>query len=300
MRSLALLSSALLGQAVASSSPEGPLVPEVKLSNGVKMPVMAFAAEVWEAEMCRNATAAALSAGFRFVWSSTLVGEDCQRAQQEAISASGLERGELFVAGTVNTKACSDAETCYRQTLSGAKGQLDVLRLATLDMLMLDYPAAAGCEAIAGQWKAFEELYSQGKARSIAVSNFSPEQLRCVKEHHTVTLPTVNQMPFSVGHGKDTVVEDNAVYGIVVQAYSPLGTGQLARDETCKSIGRKHGKSAVQVALRWIVQRSVTIATQSTNPKHLADDLDIFDFELSGEDMAQLNSHTAALNTLVV
>jgi len=265
-------------------------VPEVVLSDGVRMPTMAFAAEVWHEDVCRNATLAALQAGFRFVWSSMLVGADCQRAQGEAMAQYGVK--DLFVAGTVNTKGCKGEADCYRQTLAGAEGQLELLAASPLDMLMLDYPASADCGAVAGQWRALEEMRRRGKARTIAVSNFSPEQLQCLKERHTLAMPTVNQMPFSVGHGKDTVVADDQKFGIVVQAYSPLGTGQLARDDVCTRIGRSHQKSAVQVALRWILQHNVTIATQSTKLEHLVDDLDIFDFNLSEQEMAELDART--------
>merc|ERR1712151_1209087 len=112
-------------------------------------------------------------------------------------------------------------------------------------------------------------------------SNFSPEQMQCISSNKTATVPAVNQMPYSVGHGSDSVISDNAKDKIVVQAYSPLGSGELAHDNDCAKIGKSYGKSSAQVALKWILQRNVTIATQSTSLQHLKDDLDIFDFKLS-------------------
>jgi len=274
---------ALLHETTASTT--------VRLNNGVVMPSLAFAANVWDAGTCKDATASALSAGFRFVWSSALIGQDCQEAQGAAIRASGLQRAELFVAGTANTQGCADASSCYQATHQAAEGQYTALNMSTLDMLMLDYPAGDDCGAIKGQWQAFEELYAAKRARCIAVSNFSPTQLQCITGNASATVPAVNQMPYSVGHGQDTVVADDAKLKVVVQAYSPLGSGSLASDPILKAIGAPYKKSAAQVALRWILQRNATVATQSTNPTFLKQDADIFDFELSDADMAKLNAH---------
>lgn len=264
--------------------------PRVLLNNGVSMPVMAFGANIWSADTCRRATLDALAAGFRNIWSSELVGADCQRAQAGALRASSVPRSEVFLAGTVNTQGCAGAERCYQETLGQSEGQLRTLGEAALDMLMLDYPPRApGCRPILGQWRAFEELYASGKARTIAVSNFSPEQLRCIVDNASATVPAVNQMLFAVGHGGSTVVSDNARYGISVQAYTPLGSGALAKNALCKRIGRRHHKSAAQVALRWVVQRNATICTQSAQREHLREDYDIFDFELSDKEMEELN-----------
>merc|ERR1719264_670157 len=157
---------------------------------------------------------------------------------------------------------------------------------------MLDYPSSAGCAAISGQWRAFEEAYSMKLARTIAVSNFGPDQLKCVFTNTSGIRPTVNQLQYSVGHGEDTSVSDNAKLGVVVQAYSPLGNGELAHDKLCTQIGSMHNKTSAQVALKWILQRNATVATQSTKPRHLVEDLDLFDFTLSPDEMSQLNSHS--------
>merc|ERR1719265_87349 len=256
------------------------------------MPVIAFAAQVWSDAVCKNATADALTAGFRFIWSSILIGASCQRQQGAAINKSGVPRSELFIAGTVNTEKCSNSENCYNQTHTAGMQQLTNLGVDKLDMLMLDYPSKSGCAGIVGQWDAFEALYAAGTTRSIAVSNFNADQLACLGSNATV--PAVNQLRFSVGTSA-SVVESNRKLGIVVQSYSPLASGGLISDPLCKSIGSAHGKSSAQVALRWIIQSNATIATQSTNLTHLRGDLDIFDFELTADEMSQLDAHHASL-----
>lgn len=275
----------------ASAAPQ---VPTVKLSNGVEMPVAAFAANVWDDKICRSATAAALNVGFRFVWSSALIGSECQSAQADAIKASGLDRSELFIAGTVNTEGCSDRASCQSATAVGAEGQFTALGVKQLDMLMLDYPGG-DCDGIKGQWAAFEALYTAKRVRTIAVSNFSPEQLQCITANASATVPSVNQLKYGVGNA-GTIVADNAKFGVVVQAYSPLSGGALSKQD-CISIGKAHNKSAAQVGLRWIYQTKATYATQSTNPDHLKEDVDIFDgsFVLSHAEMAKLSKDTVVV-----
>jgi len=268
--------------------------PSVQLNNGVDMPVMSFAAQVWSDDVCKSATSDAMTAGFRFIWSSALIGTSCQVAQGEAIAASELDRSELFISGTVNTGSCSGLDNCYEQTLKEGQEQFTILGLDMLDMLMLDYPAQS-CDGVAGQWKAFEELYAAGHVRTIALSNFDSDQLNCLQGS---IVPSVNQLHFSVGgEGSGTMVEDNAKLGIVVQSYSPLDSGRLIRDEDCKNIGSAHGKSSAQVAFKWILQRGATVATESTSLKHLQEDLEIFDFMLTDDEMEQLSSKS---NSLVV
>jgi diketogulonate reductase-like aldo/keto reductase len=263
----------------------------VQLNNGVDMPVMSFAAQTWSSAVCKSATTDAISAGFRFIWSSALIGETCQEAQGEAIAASPVDRSDLFISGTVNTGSCSGFDTCNQQTGQEANAQFTILKQDTLDMLMLDYPSR-DCDGIAGQWKAFEDLYSAGKVRSIAVSNFDSDQLACLGADATV--PVVNQLHFSVGSDVQ-VVEDNAKLGIVVQSYSPLDSGRLVHDEDCASVGTAHSKSAAQVAFKWILQHNGTVATQSTNIQHLQEDIDIFDFMLSDDEMNLLDGKSKAL-----
>ena len=182
----------------------------VVLSDGVSMPKLAFGANVWDADTCKTATAAALTAGFRFIWSSALIGDGCQAAQGAAITASGLARSALFIAGTVNTGSCSGHDDCYSSTKSDAQQQFTRLNVTTLDMLMLDYPSSGGCDGIKGQWQAFTELHKAGKVRTIAVSNFDDGDLQCVTGPG-MTKPTVNQLSYSVGVSSD-IIAANAKY----------------------------------------------------------------------------------------
>jgi len=264
--------------------------PSVQLNNGLAMPVIAFAANVWDAATCTRATSAALAAGFKFIWSSQLVGDDCQLAQAKVLKQ--VPRTSVFIAGTADTQSCAGESDCYAKTAAAAAHQLDLFG-APLSMLMLDYPPSDGsCDSIRGQWRAFEEEYRAGRALSIAVSNFSPVQLECITSNTTATPPAVNQVPLSVGKSTQPIDDDAAIGGgIVAQAYSPLGSGGLASDPLLKRIGAAHNKSAAQVALKWLLTHNATIATQSTSPVHLAQDVDLFDFALSPDEMRELDAH---------
>lgn len=263
----------------------------VKLNNGVEMPILGFAAQLWDASTCQSATTSALEAGFRNVWSSMLIGDDCQKAQWKGIQASSVPLSDIFVAGTVNSGSCSGLDGCYQQTKAMAQAQLVILAKDPLDMLMLDYPSASsGCDGVLGQWKAFEELYATQKVRTIAVSNFNLDQLKCITANSSATVPSVNQMSYCVGHGSDTVAADDAALGIHVQAYSPLGSGMVLQSPVVTQVATAHGKSTAQIALRWIVQRNVSIATQSTSAEHLKEDVNIFDFSLTDDEMSRLNA----------
>jgi diketogulonate reductase-like aldo/keto reductase len=159
-----------------------------------------------------------------------------------------------------------------------------------LDMIMLDYPAS-DCPSIVGQWLAFEGMLKAGKTKSIAVSNFSPQQLDCIVSNKSMTVPAVNQMPYSVGDASQTVVADNAKRGgILVQAYSPLQSGGLANDPDCVAIGKSHQKSGAQVALKWILQHNASFTTSASSAAFFAEDIALFDFTLSAAEMKRLDA----------
>ena len=144
-------------------------------------------------------------------------------------------------------------------------------------------------KSIQGQWAAFEEMLKEKSTKSIAVSNFSPTQLDCIPSNATV--PAINQLPYSVGHGSDTAVADNYAHGkIIVQAYSPLGSGSVLSDPDVIEISKKHEKSTAQIALRWIIQRNATFTTSASTLQHFQEDLNIFNFQLSDAEMKTLNA----------
>lgn len=286
-----LLAPALIAWGVAITfGPAKPVANAVTLNTNVNFPYMSFGLQVYNDETASERTKIAIDTGVRNFFASVLAGN--QKGFGKAVQASAVPREELFICGSVNTGSCRSAEDCYRATAAGCETNLKDLDLDYVDMIMLDYPSRAnGCEGIVAQWMAFEDMLKSKKAKSLAVSNFSPAQLDCIVSNKSLTVPAVNQMPFSVGRWDKTLVDADASRGgIVVQAYSPLRSGQLLYDKDCKSIGQKYGKTAAQVALRWLVQHRVTFTTESSTAKHFREDLEIFDFVLTDKEMQRLDA----------
>eukprot|EP00040_Diaphanoeca_grandis_P024830 m.136909 g.136909 ORF g.136909 m.136909 type:complete len:309 (+) comp29893_c5_seq1:87-1013(+) len=266
----------------------------VMLNSKQVFPSASFGLEVYDDDTAKQYTIMAVKAGFRNFFSSVLAGN--QQGFGEGIQASGIDRSEVYICGSVNTGngACSGFDDCKTQTAQGCQSNLDATQLKYLDQIMLDYPAG-DCDSIQGQWAAFEDMLKSGLTKSIAVSNFDNDQLDCIVTNKTSTPPAVNQLSYSVGDGSQTVVQDNMQRGgIVVQAYSPLQGGGLASDPDCVAIGKAHSKSGAQVALRWIVQHNATFTTSCTTMDYFQEDIDIFDFELSSAEMAKLDAKSVS------
>jgi diketogulonate reductase-like aldo/keto reductase len=290
-----MLSLLVSQQAIFSSVPVGGQTRT--LTNGLAFPVVSFGLQVYDDDTAEAYTKIAVAAGIRNFFTSVLAGNQVGFGAAIANVTSGpsaVARKDLFICGSVNSGgACSGKADCQTQTAAGCVSNMAATKLKYLDMIMLDYPAG-DCDSIQGQWLAFEAMLKAGTTKSIAVSNFTPEQIDCLIAAK-MTAPVVNQMPYSVGSGSNTVVADDAQRGVVVQAYSPLGGGGLVSDPDCVAIGKAHGKSAAQVALRWIVQRNGTFTTSASTAQYFKEDVDIFDFALSATEMATLTAKSALL-----
>lgn len=264
----------------------------VQLGNGLAFPTASFGLQVYDDATGQQLTELALSVGYRNFFASVLAGN--QKGFARGVKASGVPREEMFICGSVLSNSASGFESAYQATKRGCRENLEAFAVGGIDyvdMIMLDYPGG-DCESIRGQWRAFEEMYKAGKTRSLAVSNFSPEQLDCILQGGTTVAPVVNQLPYSVRSHDAKAVEENTKRGVVVQAWSPLKSGQpsLFANKVCEEIGKSYGKSAAQVALRWIVQSGATFTTQTKSRDHFVEDLNIFDFQLSEAEMQRLGA----------
>lgn len=264
------------------------------LNNGMKFPKASFGLQIYNDDTAQQLTEMALSLGYRNFFSSVLAGN--QPGFAKGWKASGIPREEVFVCGSVVSNRARGFKAAYRATKRGCDANLAAFLtggITYVDMMMLDYPGP-DCDSIKGQWEAFEEMLAAGQTKSLAVSNFSPEQLDCLLSNTTATPPAVNQLPFSISYVEPNVLEENKKRGILVQAWAPLGgsTGGISKraQQLCGDIGKKYGKSWAQVALRWIVDQGATFSTQTRSKKHFQEDIDIFDFKLSAEDLADRKS----------
>ena len=282
----ALASSPAVRSASAAPTP-GPIT---TLSTGEAFPLASFGLQIYDDATAEKLTRVALDEGYRNFFASVLAGN--QRGFAKAVAASSVPRSDLFICGSVVSNRADTFSRAYELTKRGCQQNVEAFAVGgikTLDMIMLDYPALT-CDAIRGQWSAFEEMKAAGLVRTLAVSNFSPSQLDCILGVKGATPPLVNQLPYSVSYNDPTAVAANAKRGVLVQAWSPLAAGRLppSARQACAEVGEKYGKSAQQVALRWIVQSGAAFTTQTKKREHFKEDLELFDFELSADEMKAL------------
>mmetsp|Transcript_11318 Transcript_11318/g.28636 ORF Transcript_11318/g.28636 Transcript_11318/m.28636 type:complete len:315 (+) Transcript_11318:46-990(+) len=279
-------------------------VPTMKLADGNVMP-MIFAG-TGGLDSPTSSIEAAFAAGFTGVDSALDYGN-----QQEVAKALATKPRESYFL-TSKVPGCFAGvkvlpPLCYEDTKKAAELNLQRLNVSYVDLLLIHTPAGTtlfsgcsnkvNCEMMQHQWRAMEEVKKAGLAKSIGVSNYCPECVECIKKTAT-EMPVVNQVEFHVGQGKDA--QGFKPYcdagNITLMAYSPLGPwlggskDELIKGNLTNGIGKKHGKSSVQVALRWLAQRGVPIVTKSSNPAHLAADLDVFDWDLDEEDLGKLDA----------
>jgi len=296
-----VIQSSILSAGSILALPEKPAlaattsVPSIaKLSDGTKFPLLSFGLQIYDDQTAYKLTLTALEVGYRNFFASVLAGN--QRGFARAIRDSKVSRDELFICGSVVSNRASGFENAKKKTTTGWSQNMEAFGeggIDYLDQIMLDYPGP-DCASIQGQWSAFEEMHDKKLTRTISLSNFNSEQLDCVLKDCRVK-PVVNQLPYSVAYHPGSVVEDNAKRGILVQAWAPLGGSLGGRFSSslkgkCGEIGRKYNKSWAQVALRWIIQTGASITTQTKKKEHFEEDMNIFDFELTLDEMKTLSS----------
>ena len=203
---------------------------------------------------------------------------------------------------TFPCQAATEAE-CQAQATKDFLGDLEALGMDYVDLILLhgaSHHGAGKCEAAAcakdlGQWKAYQELYKQGKAKAIGVSNYCISCFDCLLGQPGVTVvPAVNQIQYHVGMGSDPegLISYCKAHGSVVQAYSPLGTGKLISDPLLKSVGAAQSppKTSAQVALKWIVQQGYAVATKADTVEYLKEDIDVISWNLTATLMSSLTA----------
>ncbi|MBQ9153684.1 MAG: aldo/keto reductase [Solobacterium sp.] len=257
-----------------------------KLANGAVMPMEGFGVfQVRDKEECRQSVLTAIRAGYRLIdTAASYTNEDAVgEAVREAIAEGICTREELFITSKMWVQDMADEETAAAAIdASIRKSGLEYLDLYLLHQAMGDYFAA---------WRAMEKAYEEGKLRAIGVSNFYPNILTNFCE--TVRIkPMVNQVELHPYFTQEGALETMKYYGVVPEAWAPLGGGRYNpfENEMLKGIAAVHGKSVSQVILRWNVQRGVVIIPKSTHEERIRENINIWDFELSEEEMTGIAS----------
>lgn len=250
------------------------------LNNGVQIPAAGFGVfRIDDPEQCEQTVLEAIRAGYRYIDTAAAYGNE--EAVGRAIAKCGVPRSELFIA----TKLWfSDAG--YEPARAAFAKSLEKLGLDYVDLYLIHQPYGD----YYGAWRAMEELYAAGKIRAIGVDNFTQERLADFINFNKV-LPAINYLEVNLYHQRI----DDAAYmrskNIPIAAWSPLAAGQegLLNNKFLVNIAERYGKSPAQIVLRWLYQRGIISIVKSANPERMRQNIDIFNFEVSAEDMLMLS-----------
>ena len=266
---------------------------ELTLNNGVTMPALGLGVFQSPPEQTTAAVEAALATGYRHIDTAAAYGNE--REVCEGIRNSGLDRSEVFIETKVWVSDYGYEQTRHAWEKAAAKLGVDYL-----DLLILHQPAPDRFDKVIAAYKALESLLAEGKVRAIGVSNFMPHHLKQLLAA-TDIVPALNQVELHPYFIQRDVQEADAEHGILTQAWSPIGGitfypgwGEARRnvmeDPTIADVARKHGKSPAQVMLRWHLQQGRSAIPKSTNPARIAENFDVFNFELSPEELAAIDA----------
>ncbi|MFD3437788.1 aldo/keto reductase [Streptomyces sp. NPDC058685] len=253
-------------------------VPSITLNNGVEMPQLGFG--VWQVpdDEAAQAVSTALEAGYRSIDTAAIY--ENEEGTGQAIADSGIPREDLFV-----TTKLWNGDQGYDATLRAFDTSLAKLGLDHVDLYLIHWPMPSKGLYVE-TYKAFEKLLADGRTRAIGVSNFLPEHL----EHliaETSIVPAVNQIELHPQLQQTASRDFHTQHGIATEAWSPLGSGKGLLDiPTVVAVARKHDRTPAQVVLRWHLQLGNVVIPKSVTPSRIQENLDVFDFELDGDDLA--------------
>lgn len=248
-------------------------IPSVTLNSGHKMPVLGFGTNTLKGEIGVNSVSTAISNGYRLIDTAAIYGNE--QFVGEGIKQSGIDRKELFI----TTKMWVDD---YSNPKAAFQTSLEKLQTDYVDLYLLHRPRGA----VKTAWLAMEELYKEGKIKALGISNFEPKQIEELLSYASVK-PVVNQIETHAFYHQYQAIPALKSLNIQHEAWSPLAEGRsnIFSNEVLAKIGKKYNKSNAQVSLRWHFQRGIVAIPRSSNKDHIKENLEIFDFELSEQDL---------------
>lgn len=252
----------------------------VKLSNGIEMPILGYGVYQVTKDECERCVLDALKAGYRAI--DTAQSYFNEEEVGAAIAKSGVPRKEIFLTTKVWVEHYG-----YEECLASIEESLKKLQTTYLDLCLLHQPFSD----YYGAWRALEDLYEEGKIRAIGISNFYPDRMVDIASFARIK-PMVNQVETHPYNQQIEAKEYMDKYNVQIEAWAPFGEGRggLFEDELLKNIGAKYGKSTAQVILRWHIQRGIVVIPKSTHYERMVENLNVFDFTLSNEDMAAIKA----------
>jgi diketogulonate reductase-like aldo/keto reductase len=267
------------------------IIPTLTLNNGVTLPALGFGVFQTPPDETVAAVTTALEIGYRHVDTAAAYGNE--REVGEAIRRSGIDRTDIFI----ETKVWI-SDYGYDSTLHAFDKSAGKLGVEQIDLFILHQALPTSYELTLEAYRALESLLADGKVRAIGVSNFMPSHLASLMEHRTI-VPAVNQVEVHPYFTQPAVQRADGERGILTQAWSPIGGITSYRGDPERStlnhpviteIGAAHDKSAAQVMLRWHLQQGRSAIPKSVRPRRITENFDVFDFELSGEELAAIDA----------
>lgn len=253
----------------------------VKLNNGIEMPLISFGVYQIPKEDTKRCVLDAIKSGYRGIDTAQSYFNESEVG--DAIVECGVPREELFI----TTKVWID-HYGYEECKASVEESLRKLKTDYLDLCLLHQPFSD----YYGAYRALEELYAEGKVKAIGVSNFYPDRLTDICMFDRKVIPAVNQVEVNSYNAQWCAQENMEKHGVKMEAWAPFGEGRnnLFTNEILVSIGKKYNKSSAQVVLRWLIQRGVIVACKSTHIERMQENINVFDFELTEEDMNSIKT----------
>lgn len=238
---------------------------------------------VWQTpnETAAPAVKAAIGAGYRHIDTAAIYGNE--EGVGEGIRSSGVDRKDIFL----TTKLWNDAQG-FDSTLKAFDESLKRLGTDTVDLYLIHWPAPSK-DRYLDTWKAFVQLHSEGRAKSIGVSNFAAEHLNRIIGETGVT-PVLNQIELHPDFQQRALRETHEKLGIKTQSWSPLGQGQLLDNAVIGKIAKKYGRTPAQVIIRWHIDNGLVVIPKSVTPSRIAENFKVFDFKLDAEDLKEIDT----------
>lgn len=255
------------------------------LYNGIKIPCIGYGTWLTENDTAGHIVKTAIDMGYRHIDTAAFYKNEC--GVGDGIIASGIKRSDIFV-----TSKVWNSERGYDKTMTAFEKTLNDLKLEYLDLYLIHWPASPSqyddYNAVnLSTWKAMTDLYLAGKIKAIGVSNFLPHHLEALVNSEVV--PMVNQIEFHPGQMQNEALDYCRKNNILVEAWGPLGRGKMLTNPMLNSLAEKYNKTAAQLCIRWCLQNGVLPLPKSVTPSRIAENADVFDFEISDEDMIEIN-----------